>query len=149
MKFSELSSVEKNAFEQVLGYINFSSGSHDPAFYSNLKTVTESIGSNQGFLYQTLQAVLLTALNELNGDTGVLSTSEQARTAIELTFSHVIPQYLSFHDNVLHDHDEEQINETVNTFFIGRVLDVVLKLKDEWENPIFADHAVHNLNDYV
>ena len=146
MKFSELSSGEKNAFEQVLGYINFSSGSPDAAFYSNLRTVNEAVEQDGDLLYVSMQSAMLSALDELNGSSGVLSSSNQARTAVELVFSHVIPSFLTFHQQVLNTHD---VNETVNTFFIGRVFDVVLKLQDEWENPVVADQAVHYLNDFV
>ena len=146
MKFSELSSGEKNAFEQVLGYINFSSGSHDATFYSNLRTVNEAVKQDGDLLYVSMQSAMLSALDELNGSSGVLSSSNQARTAVELVFAHVIPSFLTFHQQVLNAHD---VNETINTFFIGRVFDVVLKLQDEWENPVVVDQAIHYLNDFV
>ena len=39
MKVSELNSDELTALEQVLGYLNFSAGTQDPRFYSNLNLI--------------------------------------------------------------------------------------------------------------
>ena len=43
MKVSELNSDELTALEQVLGYLNFSTGTQDPRFYNNLNLIWKKL----------------------------------------------------------------------------------------------------------
>ena len=114
--------------DQILGYLNFSSGAHDPTFFIALNSLFAGLASagrsrSKKAAYERVHELLLARLGKLPRDNPVFENSDQARRVIELCFDHVLPAYLDFHRDVLFHQSPEFL---FNSFFVGRVLETIL-----------------------
>lgn len=135
--------------QQVLGYLNFSSGSADPQYLLSLNKLFQRCsteGAEAEPTWRRVCAHLLEQLSQLEGSSPTFSDVRQARRVLELALE-FCPLYREFHSDLLaHQSD----NALFNCFFIGRVTEALLK-----SNPLLDDAAtVHErvmrfLNDYI
>ena len=114
--------------EKALGYVNFSSGTHDPAFLCHLNELFRHINENDEgcqppheMVHQLMQKQLACASQR----NSTFKDADQAQQAIELVFNHVLPSYMEHHRDLLFHRGPESI---FNAFFIGRAFEVVLQL---------------------
>jgi len=137
------------ALDQVLGYLNFSSGAADDNLLANLNDLYDltfrqnSGGSNWKCVCQALRS----RLDELESESSAFRDAEQARAALLLIENDVIPGYFQFHRDLLQHQDEHNL---VNSFFLGRVFETVLSQGAPWDQVArITDGAVGQLNDYI
>ena len=71
----------------------------------------------------TFRDQLLKRLAELETDSSAFQDSSQSRFAIEVTFDVLLPRYLKFHSDLFFHQNSEAL---VNSFFLGRVFELVL-----------------------
>ena len=125
--------------DQILGYLNFSSGNQDPAFFVALNSLFAGLAGgsrSRGKKEPTCQRVhqlLVNRLEKLPRDNQVFQNADQARRVIELCFEHVLPAYLDFHRDVLFHQSDEFL---FNSLFIGRVLETILTSEPMSDPPI-------------
>jgi hypothetical protein len=135
--------------EQVLGYLNFSSGSPDVQFLANLNTLFEQTAGPSSGLPVWLQVgrLLTERLNTLKTTTSAFRDAEQAGAILELVFDRTLPAYRHFHRDLLFHHTDESL---FRPFFVGRVCEAVLKQGPPWsEVDRIVTAAVAQLNDYI
>ena len=70
-----------------------------------------------------LRDQLMKRLAELETDSSAFQDSSQSRFAIEVTFDVLLPRYLKFHSDLFFHQNSEAL---VNSFFLGRVFELVL-----------------------
>ncbi len=140
---------DEKVVEQILGYLNFSSGAPDPRFLANLNRVFEWVGDGRRDL-----AIWRAAWDALENDlAGLASTSatfqnaEQAVSVLRLVRDHVVPGYFAFHRDLLFHQTEAGL---CNSFFVGRVCEAVLRQGPPWDQPErITAAAIEELNDFL
>ncbi|MEM7784188.1 MAG: hypothetical protein AAF623_12605 [Planctomycetota bacterium] len=143
----------ESILDQVLGYLNFSNGNHDGRFFSNLNAIFSLQASKDSDhegsipLYQTVLTCLRQRLTQITESNPTFKDSEQAKRAIEIAGSHLLPSYLDFHADLLFHQETDCI---FNSFFLGRAFERVLaNLRDEKDNSVLCQIVIKQLNDFV
>src|SRR5262245_41570846 len=94
-----LTPEQETAIREILGYLNFSSGTPDVRFQQNRNRVygrlTEDGGAAQ------LPALLQSQLACLQAESAAFADSAQARAVVSLVFEHVLPAYRAHHADLL------------------------------------------------
>lgn len=137
------------ALEAAIGYLNFSSGAHDPRFFCALDQLLVEVPpvSEGVFNGLALEGILTRGVARLKGKSPAFSDTAQAEQIMELVFSHVVPTYLKFHEEILFHHRKDQ---RFNAFMVGRFFEATLKQGGPWtEVERISQAAVRTLSDYV
>jgi hypothetical protein len=150
MELDHLGSAADKATQEVLGYLNFSSGASDPKFLwclSHLFGLLEEGPQGKGPAWQVLYRVLRTTLEDLHGRSEAFREVDQAEAVLELVFESVLPGYRRFHADLLFHQTDEALFQP---FFLGRVFEAVLAQGGPWDQAdrITRD-AIAQLNDYL
>lgn len=135
--------------DQVLGYLNFSSGATDNKLLENLNNLYDRFLPQDSTApdWKCICQALGQRLNDLEGESSAFQDAEQARAVLSLTESDVIPGYMHFHRDLLQHQDEQTL---VNPFFLGRVFECVLSQGAPWDQVArITDGAVAQLNDFI
>lgn len=156
--------------EEILGYVNFSSGSFDPKFHLALNELFAEIsrepddgttnppGAAAGKAARTessapiptwrvLAATVQYGVERFRGSSDAFRNVEQAGAVVNLVFEHVLPGYRQFHRDLLFHQSDEAL---FRPFFIGRVFETVLAIGPPWDHPeAVARAAIARLNDFV
>ena len=163
--------------QEVLGYLNFSSGAPDPHFVTALDSLARCLDrpapaaatetrsgrvkrpASRGAaressavqdaapLWKRLAAELGKRLAELRQSSDAFRDSRQADEVLRLVFDVVLPAYRAFHHDVLAHQDEEFLFQP---FFIGRTCEAVLAQGGPWdESERIQQGAIKQLNDFI
>jgi hypothetical protein len=137
------------AVEQVLGYLNFSSGAADPQFLAKLNGLFEAVSQLRTGLpvWLELGRLLTDRLAVLQHSATTFRDAEQASAVLEIVFDQTLPAYREFHRDLLFHHTDETL---FRPLFIGRVCEAVLRQGSPWtENDRIVSAAMSQLNDYI
>ena len=170
MKYRDLNSETLSAIEQVLGYLNFSSGSTDPNFFLNLDLIyrailakapstssasrasssqrsPESPQDNDDALWKTAIGLFTEHLNVLASDNPTFANSSQASSVLKLVGEQLIPGYRSFHRDLLFHQSDDQL---FGPFMLGRIFEVALRQEKPFDNlKLVVKQAVSDLNCFI
>ncbi|RIK72910.1 MAG: hypothetical protein DCC67_18545 [Planctomycetota bacterium] len=135
--------------DDIVGYLNFSSGASDPRFLGNLNEVFRSIERQQadgdalGVLRQWLEA----AVDRLQRAGGAFADATQARALIRLATEQFPAAYAQFHRDLLYHQGPRDL---WRPFFIGRACEALLAQGPPWDDSQrIINAALEQLNDYV
>ncbi|MFK7770172.1 MAG: hypothetical protein AB8B55_23380 [Mariniblastus sp.] len=164
--------------DQVLGYLNFSSGNHDPKFFANVnllfarladqagasespdktklgraRKVNSLAESNEHVLARQVGKGLLSRLAEVSKENPTFRDATQCQSVLDITFGKLLPAYRKHHRDLLFHQSDEFL---FNSFFVSRALETTLSvvLRDpdsrSWDqvDEIVAD-SLRRLNDYL
>jgi len=138
------------AAEEVIGYLNFSTGREDPRFLSNLNELFAAAMRRKSLSsppWRLLGQRLSRTLEQLRGSSEAFREVEQAEAAVRLVFDHLLPAYLSYHRDLLFHQSDAAL---FGPFFIGRACEAVLQEGPPWEETErVISGALARLNDYV
>ncbi|MCI0357452.1 MAG: hypothetical protein L0211_03080 [Planctomycetaceae bacterium] len=137
------------ALEQVLGYLNFSSGAADPQFLANLNALFEAAaGQNDGLPHWLSVSRMLTdRLRELEARSPAFHDAQQATAVLQLVFDRTLPSYREFHRDLLFHHSDVSL---FRPLFVGRVCEAVLRQGPPWNEPErIVTTAIGQLNDFL
>jgi hypothetical protein len=156
--------------DQILGYLNFSSGNPDTKFLTNLnllfghladqpenaerseadskaKKPSSLAASMDHLLAQQVGKLLKDRLAVLVKDNPTFRDASQAEAVIHLTFSKLLSAYRKHHRDLLF-HQSDQF--LFNAFFVGRAVEAVLHREVSWDQEDEIVHsAVERLNDFI
>jgi hypothetical protein len=135
--------------EDVVGYLNFSSGASDPKFLSSLNELFRSIEQQapEADVLPTLGLWLQQTLDRLKQAGGAFADASQARALIALATDKLPKAYCEFHRDLLH---HQSPPELYRPFFVGRACEALLAQGPPWnETERIVDGAITALNDYV
>ncbi len=149
----DLGSEARKTAQEILGYLNFSSGAADPRFFANINhlfALVERAADSQAAgqpAWLALGSALRSALAELHGHSDAFRQVDQAEAVLTLVFDHLLPAYRQYHRDLLFHQTDEGLFQP---FFIARGCEVVLRQGGPWEQVerIVAD-AIGQLNDYL
>ena len=139
--------VGDDALQQVLGYLNFSSGRSDPQFLVALDAIDAQLPTDETPRWQRILTYLDVELTRLATDVPAFKESSQATAVLQLLTKEIIPGYLDFHRDLLFHQDE---NNLFCPFFLGRVCEVVLQESGPWEETDrICQGTIRRLNNYL
>ena len=139
--------------DQVLGYINFSDGKHDPATFQAFDRLFEARASQDDALELTtnvsnsngsspkevdtpttlsldssiaenVHQVLRHRLGELQTSSDTFKDSHQASIALSVVFEHILPRYLKQHADLIFG---QSVDFLFNSFFVARAIETALR----------------------
>lgn len=132
--------------DQVLGYLNFSSGTADPQFLANLNELYRA-NEGDGPAWPRVLDRLAERLAVARQSSPTFQDAEQAAAVLDLLRNHVISGYLNFHRDLLFHQQEDWL---VGPFFLGRACEVTLKQGPPWNEPErIVPQVIGQLNDYL
>ncbi len=136
--------------QEVLGYLNFSSGAPDSRFLENLNKlfiwVAAKVTAKEP-AWQALGKLLAAELQAVHGKSDVFQQIDQAEAVLRLVFDAALPAYREFHRDLLFHQTDDGLFQP---FFIGRVCEAVLRQGGPWdETERIVSAALHQLNDYL
>ena len=136
--------------QEILGYLNFSSGAADPRFLRNINHLFEVIDACPERVEPTWKAMhhfLAKTLQDLHGRGEAFRQIDQAEAVLGLVFDKTLPGYRQFHADLLFHQSEETLFQPL---FIGRVCEAVLQQGGPWdETDRIVRGAIAQLNDYL
>jgi len=135
--------------DDVVGYLNFSSGTSDPKFLSHLNELFRAIERqvDRDDVLECLAHWLRASVNRLQHAGGAFADATQAQAVIGLVIGDLTEAYCRFHRDLLH---HQAPGELWRPFFIGRACETVLRQGPPWrQNERIVEAAMAELNDYV
>ncbi len=146
-------SLEPTMLQEVLGYLNFSSGKPDPRLLGNLNALYQSAedtaadGQAPEPTIQSVRKQLQAKLDTLAGAPGAFENVEQIRAVLPLVFDLLPAAYRRFHRDLLFHESDAEI---WRPFFLARACEAVLAQGSPWdETERILDGAIAQLNDFV
>ena len=150
MAENHAATIGPETWQEVLGYLNFSSGNPDSRFLGDLNRLferIESTGTPSGQSARVLHRQLNEKLGELAGRSPAFADPEQGAAVLWLVFEKVLPAYREHHRDLLFHLADEDL---LRPFFIGRVAEAVLAEGPPWdETERVTAGAVARLNDFI
>ncbi len=155
----------EEVLDKILGYLNFSSGQHDPRFFADLDFVfrhclavgstaaepdnalTGTQANDQDALVDAVTRLLRDRLADLKQSNETFRDSTQVEHILNLVFEDFLPAYLLHHRDLLFHQDRDFL---FNPFFTARVFETVIAKAAETDSPhqIIAGSLSH-LNDHI
>ncbi len=137
-------------WQELLGYLNFSSGSPDPQFLRRLNALFGQLERQPGeaaHAWKAAGAALREHLDALAGRPGPFDQVEQAQAVTRLAFDEFPHRYREFHRDLLFHQKDQSLWRPL---FMGRVCEAILQQGGPWdESERILDGAIQQLNDYV
>lgn len=142
--------AQRALLEEVVGYLNFSSGTSDPQFLRNINTLFRAIEPSCDDTSQPVCVFcgwLESRMNELPSEKPAFGDVGQARAVIGLLRDHLLKAYRDFHRDLLwHQSDRE----LWRPLYIGRAFEALLAQGGPWnETDRIIAGAIETLNDYL
>ncbi len=136
--------------QEILGYLNFSSGTSDPQFLRNLNGLLGGLEHSLGHEAEPLgeaARLLGVRLDELAGSSAAFQDAEQVRAVLRLAFEAFPPAYRQFHADLLFHQSDRELWRPL---LVGRVCEAILAVGGPWdESQRIVAAAIARLNDYV
>lgn len=139
----------QRAANEIVGYLNFSSGASDAKVLARLNELFAEIAVRQDALpaWRRLGGTLNDAIAELAGASAAFADVSQAQGVVAVAFDELLPAYQSFHGDLLFHQTDERLFQPL---FIGRAIEAVLRQGGPWdERERITTGALQELNDFV
>ena len=135
--------------EEVVGYLNFSSGTSDASFLKNINQLFRTLeaGQPREDSFSTWCEWLRQTIDRLHSAGGAFADATQATAIVELLQHKLLPAYRKFHSNLLF---HQQAVDLQRPFFVGRACEALLSQGTPWdETERVVEGALAELNDFV
>lgn len=123
MHFRQPNESVQVALDEMLGYLNFSSGKPDPRFQQRVNEVFAWLAEAGEAPWQGLPRLLSQRLEELKTSSATFAQAEQARAVLRWTFDELLPAYREFHRDLLFHQPPDVL---FGPFFLARACEAVL-----------------------
>lgn len=139
--------------EKTLGYVNFSSGVHDPQFWTNLDNLFRAEWSVDAStpdsppLVRRVLTKLIDQLQQSQQTNPAFSQCQQAQQVLRFIESQLLSGYRDFHRDILFHQSDDFL---FNSFFLAKSIEVVLAIDPTCAEPQqLLPKVIAKLNDYV
>jgi hypothetical protein len=150
MDFSSQGADAHKHMQEILGYLNFASGTRDTRFLKNLNELFGLLDARQKDeepTWRVLAQVLRAGLAGLRGSSPAFRQVDQVEAVLRLVFDDALPAYRRHHRDLLFHQTDERLFQP---FFLGRVCEAVLRQGGPWEqSDRILRGALSQLNDYL
>ena len=146
----DIKPTQTDELKQILGYLNFSSGTFDANFFASLDRLfgrmAEASSPNE-FSLTKVHGLLNDSLKSLAQSNGTFRDCVQADRVVRILFESMLPGYRRHHNDLLWHQPDLTL---FNSFFLGRAAQAVLShLDPEQTDEQVATAATKQLNDYI
>ncbi len=142
--------LDPSGLQEILGYLNFSSGASDPKFLRRLNELwaaLESAGTPPNESWRVAHQLLSRRLTELSSHSPAFQDSQQALAVLQLLFDGLLPAYREFHCDLLFHQTDGAL---FRPLFVGRATEAILDAGGPWnESDRIVQDALLRLNDYL
>jgi len=143
--------------QEILGYLNFSSGAADLRFLANINALYVQLQAAAprrgrqkaaaGPIWQQLGRRLAAEVPKLQQGSEAFRQADQATAVVHLVFDELLPAYRQFHRDLLFHQTDEALFQP---FFLGRACEAVLRQGGPWdETGRIVAGAIGLLNDFI
>ena len=136
------------AVKDIIGYLNFSSGSFEPRFMAGWNTVftfLDEHGSEK--VWSDSRELLRQGGEKLAAESDAFRHIDRARHVLDLVFEKVLPAYRRFHADLLFHQTDEFL---FNPFFIAKACSQTLTLESGWNDEEgTVNEVIRLLNDFL
>lgn len=136
--------------QEVVGYLNFSSGSHDPKFIHSLNEVYRFVEQQNEPGKPTIDALfdlIASQATELHEQGGPFQEIEQIERVVRLVRDHFLPGYRQFHRDLLRHRPDAELWRPL---LLARVMEAALAHVGDDEPPEHVAAVVRDqLDDYI
>jgi hypothetical protein len=135
-------------FQELLGYLNFSSGASDPQFLANLNQLFAVVEAAQpgAFAWPLVAAELREQLDKHRGQ-GAFRDVTQAEQVLRLAADVFPARYRQFHRDLLYHQSDAELWRPL---LVGRAIEALLEQGGPWdEDERIVEGALAQLNDFV
>ncbi len=165
MEFELPGPATDQVVENLLGYLNFSSGSTDPQFLQGLNLLYQWLDAVRGLdaergaantadaavaadaPWRRAVQVLLEKLDVLHQTSTTFHDIEQARGVLQFIQHRLVADYLEFHRDLLFHQTEREV---FGPFMLGRFLEMALSLIHlSGDAPQWSRQCIAGLNDFI
>lgn len=130
----------------ILGFLNFSSGTTNPQFRSQLNQIFSEFNAESD-LFSHVEATLGHSLDRLHETDSRFREITQASRVLKIVFAHLIPTYFEFHRDLFHSVQRPCFE---NPFLLAAFFEATLLNYSQEATPeAIANKALNSLNDYV
>ena len=153
----------EEVLDKVLGYLNFSSGQHDPKFFSNLDLIFrhcnvtrpqgESSSSNENSpnrdnaIVDRVAKLLRSRLDHLKQSNDTFKDSVQAENILNLVFEDFLPAWLLHHRDLFYHQSRDSL---FNSFLTARVIETIAAKASQSDSPHqIISQSIASLNDHI
>jgi hypothetical protein len=137
-------------FQEILGYLNFSSGAADPQFLANLNQLFATVETQAApgvSVWPLVCAKLRTRLAEVAGSLGAFRDVEQAEQVLRLACDVFPARYRQFHSDLLFHQQDANLWRSL---LVGRAIEAILQQGGPWEeDERIVSGAIEQLNDFI
>lgn len=133
----------------ILGYLNFSDGTPNPAFASNLNSLGRDLSSEEGGapVWRRLNAELSAGLTRLSQESETFQKTDQAEAVLRLVFDELLDAYRFHHRDLLFHQTDEAL---FSPFFLARVFEAALSEGGPWnEVARITSGVLQRVNDFI
>jgi hypothetical protein len=162
MAHPPLGPEDRTALEQVLGYLNFSSGAPDARFLAGLNRLFESVGNasvppdTSGddknvpaplALWRQVTHLIRERIPQLREESAAFRDTSQSEAVLDQVEKSLIPGYFDFHRDLLFHQSDAEL---VGSFLLGRFCEAILQQGGPFgDADRIRDRAIRGLNDYL
>ncbi|HZZ72573.1 MAG TPA: hypothetical protein VFE24_09985 [Pirellulales bacterium] len=140
----------QTAWQEVAGYLNFSTGGEDPKFLQNLNLLYHAgqpYPADACPAWRYFLGHLRQQLFELNQHNPAFADIQQAIEITELVGGQLLPAYCAFHRDLLYHQADDAL---FNPFFIGRAFQAVVQQGGPWTDAErIVEGSLAELNDFI
>ncbi len=138
------------SLQRLAGYLNFSSGTSDPATLASWNVVYDAATQGNPLSGPAAWLVLKDWLSEtlcrLEKESPAFRDVSQAKTLVRLLWSELLPAYLDFHRDLLFHQEPEVL---FNGFFLARCAEELLSELGQADDQAIIASTIRRLNDFV
>ncbi len=148
-KFPQPDAEATTLLEEVVGYLNFSSGTSDSIFLRNVNQLFRALEAEQSRedSFPTWCEWLRQTIDRLHAAGGAFADATQASAVVDMLQHKLLPAYREFHSDLLF---HQQASDLLRPFFIGRACEALLSQGSPWEeSERIVEATLAELNDYV
>jgi hypothetical protein len=142
--------TKRGLLEEVVGYLNYSSGVSDPKFLRNLNQLFREIEKDLPESAQPVDRLcdwLNRGMDQLSATVSAFGDVDQSRAVTRLLHDNLLPAYRSFHRDLLWHQSERDLWRPL---FLGRAFEALLSQGGPWnETERIIAGALETLNDYL
>ncbi len=141
---------EHALLQEVVGYLNFSSGASDPTFLRNLDALFAAADAQtppDRLPVNVLCDRLRQHMDHLQAGSSAFDDVRQAHAVVQLLEHHLLPAYLQFHRDLLWHQPDRHLWQPL---FLGRACEALLAQGGPWdETERIITGALDTMNDYL
>lgn len=134
----------ETALREIVGYLNFSNGSPDPAFQKNLNLLFVHFGEQA---WSILPDLLFDRADKYRQQDAIFADNTQVTAVVRLVFSELFPAYISHHSDLFFHLPPTEFQQP---FVLARFFEAVLRQGAPWtDNDRVVRQSLLQLNDYI